>query len=115
MFGGACRLAVLKLFAVVIGESICATLASSCLASATNSLKQKLREFLLDKLLQQDEAYFDAHAVGSITDQVNEDVNEIGTALRVAFTGPCPRSDRFARVVHIFLPRHRFAVSYEHL
>lgn len=115
MFGGACRLAVLKLFAVVIGESICATLASSCLANATNSLKQKLREFLLDKLLQQDEAYFDAHAVGSITDQVNEDVNEIGTALRVAFTGPCPRSDRFARVVHIFLPRHRFAVSYEHL
>ena len=78
---------MLQLFAVVVGESICATLASSCLASATNSLKQKLREYLLDKLLQQDEAYFDAHAVGAITDQVNEDVNEIGTALRVAFTG----------------------------
>ena len=47
------RTAVLKLFVVVIGEAVCATLASSCLANATNSLKQKLREYLLDKLLQQ--------------------------------------------------------------
>ncbi len=79
--------AVLQLLSVVVAEAVCATLASSCLAKATNSLKQKLREHLLGRLLEQDEAYFDHNAVGAITDQVNEDVNEIGTALRVAFTG----------------------------
>ena len=79
--------AIVKLVLVVIGESVCAMLASSSLASATNSLKQKLREYLLDKLLLQDESYFDSHAVGAITQQVNEDVNEIGTALRIAFSG----------------------------
>ncbi len=95
---------MLKLFAVVLGESVCAALASSCLASATNSLKQKLREHLLDRLLQQDEAYFDAHAVGAITDQVNEHVNEIGTALRVAFTG---ESEFGARVLYFAWGRVR--------
>ena len=84
---GGFSVAILKLVLVVIGESVCAALASSVLAKATNSLKQKLKQHLLHQLLVQEEGYFDSCAIGAITDQVNEYVNQIGTALRIAFTG----------------------------
>jgi ATP-binding cassette, subfamily B, bacterial len=82
--GGGVAQAVLSLGAVHVAH-FCVDLCSSWLASwASERAATRMRRRVFSQLLEQDVAYFDAQRTGELASQLNEDVKEVRTALRLA-------------------------------